>query len=265
MALPGNAEIEAKLSGLQSQVAAMPNRHESSQRTTGTASPEAADSLDNLAELRALLDSIRAHYETEGFHGIQALTNSELSRGLIMQIEEFPFLLLDDIGNHGVGIYFTEDLDDASYWFYIGSFIDGLRSGYGAWFRVTGGRGYEGEWANDKPNGVGVDSLAFSPAITTRPYATHTGMLVDGLWNGTVVFESGANVIHFEFIHGRVVVRGEGQVRDGRTWIPVGVHQGAGGGLLSWSAEDVDRLHGVMPYEDRNLVFVHRPTGSSGS
>jgi hypothetical protein len=162
--------------------------------------------------------------------------------------------MINDAGDYGVGVYFTEDLGDASYWFYIGSYSDGLRRGYGAWFRIIERRMYEGEWANDKPNGEGVVRWGYNDAGVLLGHWTFTGMLVDGLLNGTAVQEgyldSRYHLYHFEFIHGQVVVRGESWVTpEGRTVFPVGESQNVPGGFSLWNAESVDRTFGVAPYD----------------
>ena len=79
---------------------------------------------------------------------------------------------------------------------YIGGFANRLRSGYGEWIglSVTLNEFYrfEGNWANDKPNGEGIASNSpIFPPRSDRVDITSSGNLIDGLWEGQVIQKGG--------------------------------------------------------------------------
>ena len=86
------------------------------------------------------------------------------------------------------------------YYFYYGSFEDGVRSGQGNSFAATGSstyRAYEGSWADGAPNGSGKAIESSVSDNSGESYVcNYTGNLVNGLFDGSVSAEltSGGNV-----------------------------------------------------------------------
>ena len=104
---------------------------------------------------------------------------------------EFPLIF----GN--IGIY--HESSAGGFMVYQGGFVDGQREGFGRWFRPNGNYFSEGQWNGDMPNG--------SFHVRWGSGYTRTGSVVNGLWNGEVVFVTlvhGAATVQYNM--GRVVV-----------------------------------------------------------
>lgn len=93
-------------------------------------------------------------------------------------------------GNSGEGIgYYSMEGCECNEW-YFGDYENGLRSGDGGWYWAKNENSelyteiYVGEFADDKPNGKGVNTTNMNGAIYT-----HTGNVVDGLYDGEIDIE----------------------------------------------------------------------------
>lgn len=84
--------------------------------------------------------------------------------------------------------------------YYYGQWQDGLRSGHGVWVQAVFDEDdtresylFEGEWANDAPNGEGKitqvhypEKIHPEPGHTTGIYSEISGTFTDGLFDGTI-------------------------------------------------------------------------------
>lgn len=94
---------------------------------------------------------------------------------------------------------------------YIGEMKDGLREGYGAWYRNTAERYdlYKGEWRDDYPNGHGYDEYrVYNPTGNTNPFGSNEGEYKYGYQHGnitkTTINQSGdVNIFNYVCIDGK--------------------------------------------------------------
>jgi len=168
---------------------------------------------------------------------------------------------------------------------YIGEYVNNQRSGEGIWLFRDLYR-YEGEWSNDKPNGRGtVKWLDFpddSDPERVLQEQSATGTLVEGLWNGSIMYIFDEYEYNLEFVHGEVesveferddvfdtrlvgqvtgTIRGTVEVwadqfeiyQIMRSWSVSGV--GAGGIIgPGWR---LDGLYGVYQFAEYSRIFIY--------
>lgn len=102
-------------------------------------------------------------------------------------------------------------MGDGTYYFYYGDFVDGMRSGYGVAFKESSIKSelldpynaymaYEGQWANDKPNGEGILRDINKYTTTVSIDIVVEGNFKDGLQHGEmsgVLLDTETGVEHY--------------------------------------------------------------------
>lgn len=102
-------------------------------------------------------------------------------------------------------------MGDGTYYFYYGDFVDGMRSGYGVSFIESSIKSellepynaymvYEGEWANDKPNGAGTLKDINKYTSTGHIDIVVKGQFKDGLQHGEMsgeLFDVEMSIMHY--------------------------------------------------------------------
>ena len=208
--LPGNADTQRMLEDLHPSDFA----EEPESELEPEPEPEPGPELD-LGFLSVLPDLL----ETDEFETLQEILNSDELNDFINQITSFPFIQLEECGTRGIIIY---GFGGGFGKMYIGEFLDNQRSGFGtliSWGGLHIYR-YDGQWANDLPNGNGTETKIYETGPTVR-----TGYLVNGLWHGTVRTNRTGYSNIVEYYYGRFANVGERYVpRVGSRWptYPVG-------------------------------------------
>ena len=141
---------------------------------------------ESLAQIRTFLRDLLAQYEEGGHEAVSSAVETDEYHQLIAQANEFPIVYLDASGEYGIGAYLSGNF------IYVGGYMDSQRSGYGSWIRVVSTPQdrhfrYEGEWADDSPNGPGKTFMRLhDDSVEMRNDAIQT-VSID--WEGT--FQNG--------------------------------------------------------------------------
>ena len=274
--LPGNSELQSRLDELRHEQNSpgsidafdtvpesrtMPGISDTALSAEGSAEPsEASDPRDE--ETQIFLKNTLTAYETEGYDGIYSAIETSEYAAIIENDPAYPVIYLDESGIYGSGIYKVES--GASF-MYIGDYANGLRSGHGIWVGLweplyDGYYRFEGEWANDKPYGAGIVEQ-FDPRVDN----TYTGYLIDGLWDGEVLWidtkddPNTAHLGHMVFYEkGKYKAIGEAEVSpfDGVLRYPIGYQvfkEGVIGNpaMLTADESQMEALHGVWGFTPR--------------
>ena len=185
MILPNNAEIEAMLDVLtQTETDIMPDSE------IGNAQLDAAIAGESLTDMQRFLRDLLADYEEGGTDRIYSAIKTDRYQTLTEQASDYPVIYIDGTHGYGAGLYFV----DYGRAVYIGDYDDSVRSGYGIWILVDSHINYggiyifEGEWANDFPNGQGTITSTFISWDSIVGTQSFSGFLVDGSWDGRVLW-----------------------------------------------------------------------------
>lgn len=165
------------------------------------------------AQNQALMEKVYAYMEAQDYEAMLSVDGSEEAADLAGSLGSgrsyvyFPENTADDHGM-GTGIY---TFGEGYYYFYYGNYANGERTGNGVIFIKNGEYQYtvfEGEWANDAPNGYGEERIENEKS--TNDYVVHSkvkhGNLKEGLWDGKVEViltdGSGSYDLSFEAVSG---------------------------------------------------------------
>lgn len=168
---------------------------DNSSQTTGETTAETTDTTtsasDATADASTFLQDVYNLMAAQDYVGMRAIDNSETAHAFVSAMDSDRAVYLPDgsLTGTGAGIYKYEHKYNAGYYFYYGNYVDGVRIGTGTSF-ISGGNyitTFTGTWENDAPNGQGTLAYVFD----TNEYGynetrTDSGILVNGLWNGTV-------------------------------------------------------------------------------
>ncbi len=126
------------------------------------------------------------------------------------EAEGFVYIPEGGLTGIGLGIYsISTNYPKPSYEaLYYGGFVNGVRTGHGRLFVISHNLEavvlFEGEWINDAPNGLG--SYVVKQDLGGYGYFSSevSGMLVNGLWNGTVSvkYENENSMVYTSNYHG---------------------------------------------------------------
>ena len=231
--IPDNAEIQAMSDKVQSQ--------EVYSSTIYSEPP------DQDAEIKEYLSNLLASNDEGGHDAVLSYLDMDELIEILSQIRDFPFIMVNDTGDYGIGIYNEKGL-----FFYIGGYINGSRNGNGIWFDGSGNSRFEGEWVDDFPNGNGTVAL-FSTVSTT----VKSGTLVNGLWEGIASLDDdfNANIQQIEYSNGKIVIFEE-RLFDGERIFFIGWEDGQDGVIPCGGYKESDiqlileKKYGVRPFAD---------------
>ena len=160
---------------------------------------------DALVDMQLFLRNLLAAYETEGYEAIYTAIATLEYELLRIRVSERPVIYYVQEGAYGIGWYGN--------FIYIGDYAGEIRSGSGFWISLRNPDElkywFEGEWANDMPNGMGT-AFSYLP-LNRHPDQYYYGMLVDGLWDGSMTWYRPAidAQITFFLSNGKYIVIGE--------------------------------------------------------
>jgi tetratricopeptide (TPR) repeat protein len=201
------------------------------------ADSETEDDIGIKRELEELL----ALYELNEHENILDRIRTDAFQDILAQIDVFPFILLNDTGNYGIGVYEGGFL-------YIGGYADEQRDGQGFWLQLHNGGRFEGRWQNDLPNGSGNAIFEEGFSDSTPTIWECSGTLIDGLWHGlvekTATGEFGIGTFVVEYMNGVAVLLDVSSVVDGVTYW----NASQNGNTYEMIPESNDRFNGVMPF-----------------
>ena len=155
----------------------------------------------NQAMIKETMENAEEYMSGKDYESMLSVDNSEGAELIYstMQGDQYIYAAGEDTtGYTGTAVALCKYED--GYYFYYGSFEDGIRSGEGSSFAATGSstyRAYEGSWADGAPNGSGKAIESSVSDNSGESYVCYyTGNLVNGLFDGSVSAEltSGGNV-----------------------------------------------------------------------
>lgn len=146
-------------------------------------------------EMRELVLTNTYEYMRSGdFEAMAELDGAEDTNAVVETFNGEPCIItadgvVTDYTGTAAGIY---PFGEGGYYFYYGDYVDGQREGYGIYF-ISGDnyyRVFDGNWENDKPNGMGA-VLEYYRQGEWDTYGgyyikTMSGNFKDGLFNGIV-------------------------------------------------------------------------------
>ena len=204
--LPDEPTIQAMIKELTEPEPEPESEPESESESEPQPEPEPEPEPETLTNMQRFLRGLMAAYEAGGTESIYTAVETDDFKALMEQVTEYPVIYIDDTGSRGVVLY--------SSFIYIGDYVNNERSGYGAWIYYVSSMSrhtYVGEWANDLPNGHGTAYYEVQPEGKGH-WATGSGFLIDGLWDGRLLYRSSRSDVEFYIYYSN----GEHIRREGR-------------------------------------------------
>ena len=202
---------------------------------------------DETGDPQVFLMELHVHYKTEGYEDFLNLMDKDEFSDMLEQIEQFPFIVTNNMGEHGIGIY------EGGY-IYIGDYKNELRNGYGIWIkRDSIPYRFEGEWANDLPNGIGAVKRSITMVFGSIIECYESGELVDGLWNGKTNFNYEYGNYIAEYQNGKRIQIGDELVSDDSSMVYPFAEVVAGfndSSFVYCDFEELNSLHGILPFAE---------------
>ena len=167
----------------------------------------------NQAMIKETMENAEEYMSGKDYESMLSVDNSEGAELIYstMQGDQYIYAAGEDTtGYTGTAVALCKYED--GYYFYYGSFEDGIRSGEGSSFAATGSstyRAYEGSWADGAPNGSGKAIESSASDNSGESYVCYyTGNLVNGLFDGAVSasLESGGSTYTGSFTASNGVV-----------------------------------------------------------
>lgn len=151
----------------------------------------------NQAMIKETMENAEEYMSGKDYESMLSVDNSEGAELIYstMQGDQYIYAAGEDTtGYTGTAVALCKYED--GYYFYYGSFEDGIRSGEGNSFMMSSDgyyRAYEGSWADGKPNGSGK-TIEKGHSVNEKNeiekyMCYYTGNLVDGLFDGAVSAE----------------------------------------------------------------------------
>ena len=151
----------------------------------------------NQAMIKETMENAEEYMSGKDYESMLSVDNSEGAELIYstMQGDQYIYAAGEDTtGYTGTAVALCKCSD--GYYFYYGSFEDGIRSGEGNSFMMSSDgyyRAYEGSWADGKPNGSGK-TIEKGHGVNEKKeiekyMCYYTGNLVDGLFDGAVSAE----------------------------------------------------------------------------
>ena len=151
----------------------------------------------NQAMIKETMENAEEYMSGKDYESMLSVDNSEGAELIYstMQGDQYIYAAGEDTtGYTGTAVALCKCSE--GYYFYYGSFEDGIRSGEGNSFMMSSDgyyRAYEGSWADGKPNGSGK-TIEKGHSVNEKNeiekyMCYYTGNLVDGLFDGAVSAE----------------------------------------------------------------------------
>ena len=151
----------------------------------------------NQAMIKETMENAEEYMSGKDYESMLSVDNSEGAELIYstMQGDQYIYAAGEDTtGYTGTAVALCKCSE--GYYFYYGSFEDGIRSGEGNSFMMSSDgyyRAYEGSWADGKPNGSGK-TIEKGHSVNEKKeiekyMCYYTGNLVDGLFDGAVSAE----------------------------------------------------------------------------
>ena len=151
----------------------------------------------NQAMIKETMENAEEYMSGKDYESMLSVDNSEGAELIYstMQGDQYIYAAGEDTtGYTGTAVALCKCSE--GYYFYYGSFEDGIRSGEGNSFMMSSDgyyRAYEGSWADGKPNGSGK-TIEKGHGVNEKNeiekyMCYYTGNLVDGLFDGAVSAE----------------------------------------------------------------------------
>ena len=151
----------------------------------------------NQAMIKETMENAEEYMSGKDYESMLSVDNSEGAELIYstMQGDQYIYAAGEDTtGYTGIAVALCKCSE--GYYFYYGSFEDGIRSGEGNSFMMSSDgyyRAYEGSWADGKPNGSGK-TIEKGHSVNEKNeiekyMCYYTGNLVDGLFDGAVSAE----------------------------------------------------------------------------
>ena|GEM_PF-6973738 len=169
-----------------------------------------AEVIDRMSS--AFLKNLYSLFEAGNMDGVWSIMGTDEFNGIAAYVTDtepvcyLPMSTIDAKSGNGVGIYKMQDkyyveksdvdyIMQDKYFVYYGDYADNMRSGHGIWLMIheRGNYKFEGQWANDKPNGEGKEFDTIR--ITEATYR-------NGLYNGDVTYIGDSTLHKFTCIDG---------------------------------------------------------------
>lgn len=137
-----------------------------------------------------LLDQLAEAFAGGSDQEIFDLMQGEKYAALISLQEYLDRPIVRTYGKHALGVYRVENPLYGYCMIYYGDYLDGMRSGTGAWYGYDNGNNYasHGDWADDMPNGRFETKEWNSNLNESVFYRLVSGNVTDGLWDGSVLW-----------------------------------------------------------------------------
>ena len=164
--------------------------HYGEQKYQKTADTGLKNIFDAAKTSLALLDELAKAFDEGDDENVFSLMQGE-EYDRLLSLQEYlgePILLV--YNSQTLGVYRVETPKYGHCMIYYGSYIDGVRSGEGAWYGYADGNNYasHGEWANDMPNGRFETKEWYSSLSESVFYRLVSGGVIDGLWDGSILW-----------------------------------------------------------------------------
>ena len=198
-----------------------------------TEAKEAAETKAKEERFTQLIKNARKYIENKDWQALAELTVSsdiELLKEKMGEEEEYIYFIDGETTGLGIGYYLKNEWSTASW--YLGDYVDGVRSGNGGWYTAyltTSGVSldmYEGGWKYDAPNGSGIDRQEKNGRVTYNENVTVKNGRYHGTFTGTGTDKTDGYVYSYTY-----------QINEGR-YVEVEV--------ADWIKEDVKA--GYYPY-----------------
>ena len=144
--------------------------------------------LGRTALLKELYDLFEAGSTNEA---LALVNNTEDFANLCADVQVSSPQIYQPNPGRGIGIYQARESNFGEYYVYYGDYEDGIRKGLGLWCIVNNDEYYifDGVWDADAPNGNGEVKEWHGELDEGMSYRRKAGMLVNGLWNGDMLWE----------------------------------------------------------------------------
>lgn len=141
---------------------------------------------------RELLQPLYARFAADDLDGAKALMRQETYKAMSAALTD-GYLYYEEGGAAGLAVYPND-------FYYYGAWENGRRSGHGLWLRAVYAADsseesylYDGEWADDAPNGAGTilrvrnqEKIEMEPGYTTSVRTEVTGSFANWLYHGEI-------------------------------------------------------------------------------
>ena len=155
------------------------------------------------SDVREAIERLKASEEySDLLEPLFTLFSSGDMTGAASLMRRSEYVAMSESAADSFYVYESGGMSVAAYpdcYYYYGTMTNGARVGHGIWMRAVYGEDnrrsryiYDGEWANDMPNGSGhiveendINKMNIGPNMTSAVTVESTGTFSNGLYNGT--------------------------------------------------------------------------------